>query len=98
MFKNFGALDLRLLLLFLLLPDLFRGMGAWRKTMELQELGNSPRLGPKIVKRQRVAEERGTQRVRSWTVQNEIKGAPRRVSARAAGRILNFSNPRKIRA
>ena len=31
----------RLLLLLLLLPDPFRGMGAWRKTMEPQKPGNS---------------------------------------------------------
>ena len=39
------------------LPDLFRGMGAWRKTMEPQKPGNSPGSGPEVVKRQRVAKE-----------------------------------------
>ena len=33
------------------LPDPFRGMGAWRKTMEPQKPGNSPGSGPEVVKR-----------------------------------------------
>ena len=37
------------------------------------------------------------QRVRSWTVQNEIKGVLERVSTGAARRILDSANPRKIR-
>ena len=57
-----------LLLFLLLLPDPFRGMGAWRKTMEPQKPGNSPRHGPEVVERQRVAKEQAAQRVRSWTV------------------------------
>ena len=39
------------------LPDPFRGMGAWRNTMEPQKPGNSPRSGPEVVQRQRVAKE-----------------------------------------
>ena len=34
------------------LPDPFRGMGAWRKTMEPQKPGNSPGSGPEVEKRQ----------------------------------------------
>ena len=63
-------------------------MGAW---------GNFPRPGPEVVERQRVAKERVAQRVRSWTVQNEMRGVLGRVSAGAAGRILNSANPREIR-
>ena len=37
--------------------------------------------------------ERG--RVRSWTVQNEMRDVLGRVSAGAAGRILHSANPRK---
>ena len=33
------------------LPDLFQGMGAWRKTMETQKPGNSTGPGPEVVKR-----------------------------------------------
>ena len=35
----------------LLLPDPFRGMGAWRKTMEPQKPQNSPGPEPEFVKR-----------------------------------------------
>ena len=44
-------------MLLLLLPDPFRGMEAWRMTMEPQKPGNSPGSGPEIVERQRVAKE-----------------------------------------
>ena len=53
----------------------------------------APKSGQEIVKRQRVAKER--RRVRSWTVQNEIRGVLGRVSAGAAGRILDSANHRK---
>ena len=66
--------------------------------MEPKKPGNSPRPGPEVVKRQRVAKERAAQRVCSWTVQNEMRGVLGRVSAGAAGRILNFANPKEIRA
>ena len=39
------------------LPDPFRGIGAWRKTMEPQKPSNSPGSGPEVVHRQRVAKE-----------------------------------------
>ena len=54
--------------------------------------------GTEVVKRQRVAKERATQRVRSWTVQNEIRGVLGRVSADVTGTILDSANPREIRA
>ena len=40
--------------------------------MEYQKLGNSQGPGPEVVERQR-AKERVAQRVRSWTVQNEMR-------------------------
>ena len=72
-------------------------MGAWQETMESQKPGNYPGSGPEVVERQRVAKERATQRVRCWTVQNEMRGVPGRVSASAAGRILDSADPREIR-
>ena len=39
------------------LPDPFRGMGAWPKTIEPQKPGNSPESEPEVVQRQRVAKE-----------------------------------------
>ena len=65
--------------------------------MEPQKPGNSPGSGPEVVQRQGVAKERATQKVCSWTVQNEINGVLGRVSAGAAGRILDSANPREIR-
>ena len=52
---------------------------------------------PEVVERPGVAKERAAQRVRSWTVQNEIRGVLGRVPTSAAGRILDSANPRKIR-
>ena len=63
-----------------------------------QKPGNSPGSGPEVVERQRVAKEGVAQRVRSWTVQNEMKGVQRRVSAGAAGRTLDSANPTEITA
>ena len=67
--------------------------------MEPQKLGNSPGPGPKVVERERerVTKERVAQRVRCWTVQNEMRGVLGRVSAGAAGRILDSANLREIR-
>ena len=61
--------------------------------MEPQKPGNSP----EVVKRQRVAKGGAAQRVRSWTVQNEMKDVLGRVSTSAAGWILDSANPRKMR-
>ena len=72
-------------------------MGASRKTMEPQKLGNSSGPGPEMVERQGVAKERAAQRVRSWTVQNEMRGVLGWVPARAARRIFDSANPREIR-
>ena len=58
---------------------------------------NSPGFGPEVVKRQRVAKKREAQRVRSWTVQNEMRDVLGRVSTGATGKILNSTNPRDIR-
>ena len=56
------------------------------------------KLKQKVEKRQRVAKEPAAQRIRSWTVQNEMRGVLRRVSTGAAGRIPDSANPREIRA
>ena len=46
---------------------------------------------------ERRQKERAAQRVRSWTVQNEMRCVLGRVSTGAAGRILDSANPREIR-
>ena len=63
--------------------------------MEPQKPGNSPAPGPEVVKKQRFAKERTAHRVRSWTVQNAMKGVLGRVFADAAERILDSANPRE---
>ena len=65
--------------------------------MEPQKPGNFPGSGPEVVKRRRVAKERAAHRVRSSTVQNEMRGVLGRVSTGAAGRVLDSANPRVIR-
>ena len=67
------------------------------KDLEVPEARHYPRPGPEIVKRQRVAKERAAQRVRCWTVQNEMRDVLGRVSTGAAGRIFDSANPREIR-
>ena len=46
--------------------------------------GNGLITGPEIVERQRAAKEQATQRVRSWTVHNEMTGVLGRMFAGAA--------------
>ena len=46
--------------------------------MELQKSGNSKGPGTEVVERQQIAKERETQRVRSWTVQNEMRNVRKR--------------------
>ena len=46
--------------------------------MELQKLGKSTGPGTEVVERQQMAKERAAQRVRSWTVQNEMRGVRKR--------------------
>ena len=66
--------------------------------MRLQKPGSSQGPGPKVVQRQKTAKERATQRVRGWTVQNEMRGVLGRVSTSAARRIFDSANSREIGA
>ena len=66
--------------------------------MEPQKPGKSPGPGTEVVERQKTAKERAMQRVRIWTVQNKMRGVLGLVSASAAGKILDSTNPREIRA
>ena len=59
---------------------------------EARQLLRAWTRGPRETK----SRQRAEQRVRSWTVQNEI-GVPGLVSTGAAGRILDSANPREIR-
>ena len=66
--------------------------------MRSQKPSNSPGSGSEVVERQKIAKERATQRVRGWTVQNEMRGVLRRVSASAARRIFDSAHSREIGA
>ena len=63
-----------------------------------QKPGNTARPGPVVLERQRVTKERAAQRVRSLTVQIEMRGILGRVSAGAVGKVLHSANLREIRA
>ena len=78
-------------------PRPFPREGAWRKTIESQKPGNSPWPEPKVVEGQRVLKEPAAQTVRSWTVQNAMKGVLGPITAGTALRILDFANPNEIR-
>ena len=69
----------------------------FKKDHGAQKPGNSPGPGSEIVERQRATKEQAAQRVRSWTVHNEMKSVLGRMSAGAAGRIVDSANPSKIR-
>ena len=63
--------------------------------MEPQKSANSPGSGPEVIERESSKSERC--RVRSSTLQNEMRGVLGRKSAGAAGKILDSANPREIR-
>ena len=73
-------------------------MRAWRKTMEPQKPGRFLWLGPEVIERSRVAKERAAQRVRSWTVQNEMRSVQSRMAIGAASRLLDCANFREIKS
>ena len=52
---------------------------------------------PKLVERKGVTKERVAQKVRSWTVQNEMRSVLGRMTAGTASRILNSANASEIR-
>ena len=70
-------------------------MGGWRKTLEPQKSGNSTGPGTEFVERQKIAEERATQRVRSWTAQNEMRGVRKR--CRKDSRSCQFYRDRSLK-
>ena len=61
------------------------------------EVGQLPRAWTRGCRETEVAKESVGKRVRSWTVQNEMRGILGELSAGAAGRILDSANHREIR-
>ena len=63
-----------------------------------QKPASSPGPGPEVVERRRIAKEQATQRVRSWTMQNEMRGVLGLMSAGGAEKIFKSAYPCEIRA
>jgi len=66
------------------LPDLFRGMGAWRNSTETQQSGHASRSGPEIKNGRSSAENGAPERLDCGTVKEEVSLILHRVSAGAA--------------
>ena len=65
--------------------------------MEPQKPGNSPGPGPEVVERQRIVKKQATQRVRSWTVQNEMRNILGWMTPGSALRILDSAISGEVR-
>jgi len=65
------------------LPDPFRGMGAWRNSTETQQSGHAPKSGPEV-KNGESAKDSAPERFRCGTVKEEVSHILQRVSAGAA--------------
>jgi len=68
----------------MVLPDPFRGIGAWRNSTETQQSGHAPRSGPKVKNGRSDAEDGGTRMRGCGTVKEEVSQILQRVSAGAA--------------
>jgi len=69
------------------LPDPFRGMGAWRNSTETQQSGHAPRSGPEVKNGRSSAKDGAPKRLGCGTIQ-EVSQFLQSVSAGAARRIL----------
>ena len=65
---------------------------------ETPEAGQLSRAWTRGHRETEIAKARATQRVRSWTMQNQLRGVIGRVSASAARRIFDFFNSREVGA
>jgi len=66
------------------LPDPFRGMGAWRNSTETQQLGHAPRNGPEVKNGRSGAKDGAPERLECRTVKEEVSQILQRVSTGAA--------------
>jgi len=66
------------------LPDPFRGMGAWRNSTETQQSGQAPRSGPEVKNGRSGAEDGAPERLGCKKVKEEVSQILQRVSAGAA--------------
>jgi len=63
-----------------MLPDPFRGMGAWRNSTETQQLGHAPRCGSEVKNGRSGAEDGAPERFGCGTVKEEVSQLLQRVS------------------
>jgi len=66
------------------LPDPFRGMGAWRNSTETQQSSHAPRSEPEVKNRRSSAEDGAPERLGCGTVKEEVSQILQRVSAGTA--------------
>jgi len=71
------------------LPNPFRGMGAWRNSTETQQSDHAPRSGPEVKNGRSCAKDGAPERIGCGTIQEESQ-ILQKVSAGAAWRILPF--------
>jgi len=70
------------------IPNPFRGIGAWRNPTKTQQLGHAQTSGPEVKNGRSGAEDGATERNGCRTVKEEVSQILQRVSAGAARRIL----------
>jgi len=71
------------------LPDHFRGMGAWRNSTETKQSGHATRSGPEVNDGRSSAKDGALlKRLGCGTIQEEVSQILQRVSAGDARRIL----------
>jgi len=73
-----------LLVVVVVLPDSFRGMGAWRNSTETQKSSHAPRFGLEVKNGRSSSEDGGPERLGCGTVKEEGSQILQRVSAGAA--------------
>jgi len=66
------------------LPDPFRGMGAWRDSTEIQQSGHTPSSGPEVKNGRSSAEDGAPEILGCGTVKEEVNQILQLVSASAA--------------
>ena len=77
----------------LIIRAILQSASTLRSKIKIEIIKPGPK--PEVVERQKIAKERATQRVRSWTVQNEMRSVLVRVSTSAARRIFDSANSRE---
>jgi len=82
--SKIAAISIPGLCLVVVLPDPFRGMGAWRNSTEIQQSGHAPRSGPEVKNGRSSAKDGESERLGCGTFQEEVSRILQSVSADAA--------------